>query len=279
MEAVVNVSRIAPESVGRNATRQPLITPERARGSNIRLERLAIGAGGEAALDAPADGFAWFFVLDGVAALTRAGGHDDLGPTHVGFLPPAFAGPISSTHGASLLLARVPAAARFDPAFATTPPALKIVDWTREPVLDSAHDARKRIYVATPKMFGTRALKAEMIAYPENTSGSNHHHEGAEHFKYVLEGAGTGFSNETPHRLVAGDMLWHPEGERHYSVTGPGESMRFIEFFVPGGYSTVWQDEKRVCTWQPTGKDSRGGRPVRAIAGHSSALTAAPEDV
>jgi quercetin dioxygenase-like cupin family protein len=150
------------------------------------------------------------------------------------------------------------------------PLALKVVDWAREPVLDSKHDARKRIYVATPKLTGTKALKAEIIIYPKGTTGSNHHHEGAEHFMYILEGSTTGYSNEEPHQYKAGDLVYHPDGERHYSSTSKEEGMRFIEFFVPATFKTVWANEGKICTWEPTGKDSRGGKPVREIRGHDS---------
>jgi hypothetical protein len=40
----------------------------------------------------------------------------------------------------------------------------------------------------TPKLAGTKAIKGEMIIYPPGTAAANHHHEGAEHFMYVLRG-------------------------------------------------------------------------------------------
>jgi hypothetical protein len=54
--------------------------------------------------------------------------------------------------------------------------------------------------------------------------------------------------------------------------------MRFIEFFVPGTYKTIWAPGAPVCTWVPTGRSIKGERPVRDIEKHSSAA-ATPQDV
>lgn len=176
-----------------------------------------------------------------------------------------------------LLYVEIPDVGRVDSDFSAASVRSNVLDWTREPVLDSKHDARKRIYMATPKLFGTRAIKCEMIVYPPNTSGSNHRHEGAEHFKYVLQGKATGYADDVPHSLKKGDVVYHPAGEWHYSLTESDEQVTFIEFFVPGQFTTIWATD-RVCSWGPTGKNVRGEKPVREIAFHSSDQ-AAPDDV
>ncbi len=83
-------------------------------------------------------------------------------------------------------------------------------------MLNSEHDARKRIYLVTPKLFGTKAVKGEMIIYPPGTAAANHHHEGAEHFMYVLRGRGTVYANEKPFPVRKGDVIYYPDRERHY---------------------------------------------------------------
>jgi quercetin dioxygenase-like cupin family protein len=145
-------------------------------------------------------------------------------------------------------------------------------------VLDSEHDAQ-HVYLATPKLFGTRAIKGEMIIYPPGTEASNHHHEGAEHFMVVLAGSGTAWANERPFHVEKGDLIWYADRERHYLKSDPAEEMRFVEYFVPGECTTIWAPGVPVCTWQPTGKDIRGRTPAREIAKHSSADFAAPQDV
>jgi quercetin dioxygenase-like cupin family protein len=194
-------------------------------------------------------------------------------------LPPGFRGTIASPAGASLLYAEVPNATRFDPGLATHPPEFRVVDWTREPVLRSEHDARKRIYLVTPKLFGMKAIKGEMIIYPKGTTGANHHHEGAEHFMYFLRGSGTAYANEKPFPVRKGDVVYYPDRQRHYLSAADDEEMVFVEFFAPGECVTVWVDESKVCAWLPTGLDIQGKAPVREIKGHSSKEVAIPPDV
>jgi len=195
----------------------------------------------------------------------------------VAFLPPGFQATLSTAKGAALLYAEIPDAGRFDATLADDPPHFRVVDWTREPVLDSKHDARKRIYLVTPKLFGTTAIKGEMIIYPPRTMAANHHHEGAEHFMYILRGRGTVYANEQPHSVRKGDVVYYPDRERHFLSAADDEEMRFAEFFVPGEFKTIWVDESQVCTWLPTGRDIRGGIPAREIAAHSGAEPASQD--
>lgn len=280
MAFVINVDSVAAEPFGVNAKRQRLLTAERVRGTRVLLDRWMLAPGGIAEFEVPAGNLAWFQVLEGDAALAHSGGKERLTSAHIAFLPPAFRGTLASRAGAAALLyAEVPDAARFDPAFARNPPGLRVVDWTREPVLASQHDARKRIYVVTPKLFRTKAIKGEMIIYPPGTEASNHHHEGAEHFMYVTRGRGTAWANEKPFPVKKGDLILYADRERHYLKSEGEEDMVFVEFFVPGEYTTIWARGAAVCTWLPTGRDIRGGKPAREIAAHSSALVESPHDV
>jgi len=238
-----------------------------------------LGPGGAVEVDVPAKNIAWFQMLEGDAVLDCAGKKAELTESHTGYLPPGTRGILSSKSGATLLYVEIPDAVRFDDNLSSRSAAWRVVDWMREPVLESEHDARKRIYVATPALFGTKAIKAEMIIYPPGTSGSNHHHEGCEHFKYVLSGRSTGYTNEVPHSLGAGDVVYHFDLERHYSSTEGNEDLRFIEFFVPGEFKTVWVDDNRICAWNPTGRNVLGDKPVRDIKAHSSADFVSPQDV
>jgi quercetin dioxygenase-like cupin family protein len=281
MVTIVNEASIAGESIGRNASRKRLLTRDRVPSVRVLADRMSLRAESACELNIPGHGLAWIQVLGGRLTLSCGDHEEVLGETHVVLLPPGSASRLASSVGAELLYAEVPHAAEIDPEFTAKPPAFKTIDWSREPVLDSKHDSRKRVYVATPKLFGTKAIKAEIISYPKATSGSNHHHEGAEHFMYVISGSTTGYSNEEPHRYRAGDLVHHPDGERHYSVTDEDEEYRFVEFFVPSEYKTVWQNANRVCTWLPTGKDSRGGTPSREIGAHDSQSAAVncPDDI
>jgi len=272
-----NESSVWPEVLATGIERQRLLTQARVPGTQILLDRMKLDPGVSTSLDVGTGDLAWLQMLKGEALLTHGGAKVALGPTHIVFLPASFRGTLATKAGAVFLHAQVPDAARFDSEMETEP-QFRVVDWTREPVLDSEHDARKRIYVVTPRLFGTKAIKGEMIIYPPGTEASNHHHEGAKHFMYVLEGRGTAYANEKPIALRKGDVIHYDDRERHYLRSEGDEDMVFVEFFVPGVYKTVWAEGAPVCTWSPTGRNIRGEKPVREIAGHSSA-SATPQDV
>ncbi len=274
-----NEREVPPQTYGHGARRQPLLTADRIPGTNILLDRVTLLSAGGMRLEVGAADIAWFQVLDGDAELSGDVASARLSDGHVVFCPPGFGGTLTSKHGASLLLATVPQAARFDAGIAASPPPFRIVDWRREPVLDSQHDARKRIYLVTPMLFGHKVIKGEMIIYPPGTKAANHHHEGAEHFMYFLRGKGTAWANEQPFAVQAGDVVYYQDHERHYLRADDDSEMAFAEFFVPAEFKTVWVDAAEVCTWLPTGHDIRGGTPVREIAAHDSATIASPADV
>ena len=279
MATIFNESGIAAEPAQGGASRQRLLTEERVSGTRILLDRLTLAPGGEARLAVPAQGLAWFQMLQGEAVLAHDGERLALTDAHVAFLPPSYAATISSRRGAVLLYGEIPDAASLDPALAKNPPGFRVVDWTREPVLDSEHDARKRIYLVTPKLFGSKAVKGEMIIYPPGTAAANHHHEGAEHFMYVLRGRGTVYANEKPYPVRKGDVIYYPDRERHYLEAASNEELVFAEFFAPAEFKTIWVNESEICTWQPTGRDIHGRTPAREIKAHSSADVLSPQDV
>lgn len=266
---IVNESACTREHMGTAAYRRRLLNAGRVPGAKVEVERISLGAAGRCELRVPKGALGWIAILQGRVSLDQGETRHEFGDTHVALLPDGSTHALSSGDGAELLYAMVPDAAMLDPRLCGQPAQFRAVDWAQEPLLDSKNDKRKRIYVATPKLTGTKAMKAEIIIYPPQTNGSNHHHEGAEHFMYVIKGDTTGYSDEVPHRYVAGDLVYHPDGERHFSSTGEAE-LTFIEFFVPAEYRTVWADTTKVCTWLPTGKNVKGGKPSREIAGHDS---------
>jgi quercetin dioxygenase-like cupin family protein len=261
VSAVLKLSEAAPEEIGVGATRRTIVDPARLPEANVVLSHWHMEPRGSAEITVSGESLAWLFVLKGEGRIVGSSEGLVISSAHTGCLAPGFTGRLESDAGMAMLHVEIPQAGRFDASFAATPPATRIVDWTREPVLHSKHDARRRIYVATPELFASAVIKAEIIFYPPATSGSNHFHEGAEHFKYVLKGSGTGYANDVGYAMRAGDVIWHARGERHYSVTTPGETMEFIEFFVPGKFGTTWVVPERGTVWLRTDLDFRG-RPV-----------------
>lgn len=277
MATIFNECDVAAGAAGAGARRQQLLHSGRVPGTAILLDRIALDAGGTLSLAVPVTSIGWLQGLSGEAVLMHGSETTTLTDAHVCSLPPGLTGELRCRSGATLLYGEIPDARRFDPALADTP--FRVSDWRREPVLDSEHDARKRIYLITPKLFGTKAVKGEMIIYPPGTAAANHHHEGAEHFMYVLRGRGTVYANEQPFSVGAGDVIYYPDRERHYLEAAPDEELVFAEFFAPAEFRTIWVDESQICTWHPTGRDIEGRVPVRKIKSHSSADVASPVDV
>jgi quercetin dioxygenase-like cupin family protein len=249
---------------------QPLLNKQRAPEVLFDLDRLTISPGAHKTLRVAPGDLAWFQMLGGAATLSSEGRTTSLSANHIGLLPPGFNGSITTDSGATLLLASVPNAETLDASIKTTPPPFRVIDWQEEPLLQSEHDARKRIYIVTPKMFGTRAIRGEMIIYPPHTECPVHHHRGGAHFMYFLTGQGTCYAGaDQVMQVRTGDIVFYHDLEPHWVKGGATSDLIFSEFFVPSAVETVWDDPSKVCTWLPTGVNRRGGRPSRIVERHA----------
>lgn len=238
----------------------------------VTVSRISLHPGASWSIRASSNEIVWFQVLSGTVVIEDDEKTSELNSHHVVLFPPLATGVIQSGNGATLLYATVPDYKLIDPeCFFSEPSLIRILDWSKEPVLQSEHDARKRIYLVTPTLSGTTAIKGEMIIYPPGTEAANHHHEGAAHFMYILAGKGTCYANEQPFAVTEGDVVYYEDMERHYLQSDPKTEMRFVEFFVPGKYKTIWAPDANVCAWLPTGKNILGKKAARHIQAHSSA--------
>lgn len=267
MPVIIRAADVPTEPVGSGVTAQSLLSPANTGSNNVLLDLLAFESGTSFDLAMTDNAFGWLQVLDGYGSLA---GHDQtLEPNGVTYLPLGYAGTFSAaTDGTRLLVATVPEAARFDPEVAQTPSHVQTTDWSHEPVLQSEHDARTRIYMATRTLTGTSAYRGEMIRYPAGTEAPAHHHEGAEHFQYVLKGDCTAVLAGETEKLSAGDVLYNYEMEVHSFVNDSDGEFVFVEFFVPGSCKTIWAPGAKPCAWLPTGADILGRTPSRDIGYH-----------
>lgn len=267
MPVIVRGAEAVLKPVGNGISVQSLLSPENTGSDNVLLDLVSFAKATAFDLTLAGDAIGWLQVLEGAGTLS-----DDetpLNPDGVTYLPLGYAGIFNASKvGTRLLVATVPAAVRFDPNVAATPDVPRTTDWTHEPVLKSEHDERRRIYMATRTLTGTEAYRGEMIRYPAGTAAPEHHHEGAEHFQYVLSGTGTASLAGEPCTLGAGDVLYNYDKERHSFHNDSDSEFIFVEFFVPGGCKTVWAPGADVCAWLPTGVDIKGRPPSRDIAYH-----------
>jgi len=270
MAELFNQDGVPGDLLSAGARRQRLIDSERVTGSQCLFDRLTLDAGGALDLGVPESGIVWAQLVSGSAELQHGDSVRPLAELDAFFLPPGSAGRLTSSHGAELISLAVPEAANCDPSLSSVATEPQFVDLSAEPLLQSEHDERTRIYVATAKLFGTTALAGELVIFPPGTTSQNHHHVGAEHFQYVLRGSATVFLNETPHRIRAGDLVYKYDYERHYCQNDDDGELAFVEFFVPGEWETVWANPEASCTWSPTGQNMKGGAPSREIESHTS---------
>ena len=271
MPVIFNEGEIQKEYIREGVFVQRLITPERVKSDYISTERLHLDPKIEIDFSVEKDSLAWFHVISGSVLLNGEFGEKELNRDYFVLLPPSLKARVSSDEGALLFKATVPRAYRFDKYWETSEMDIRFVDWTKEPVLNSEFDERRRIYMLTPQLSGTKAAKGEMIIYPPGTKAANHHHEGAEHFQVILKGSATFYVDDIPHSVRAGDTIYIYDNERHYFINDGEEELSFIEYFVPGVYKTVWAEGANICTWSPSGLNIKGGKPSREVKAHSSA--------
>ncbi|NNE83514.1 MAG: cupin domain-containing protein [Alphaproteobacteria bacterium] len=267
MPIIVRGAEVAAEAVGAGVTVKSLLSPENTGSDNVLLNLMTFEKGAGFNLDLDGDAFGWLQVLEGSGTLSGYG--EELVPNGVTYMPLGYSGSFNAAvDGTQLLVATVPDAARFDPDVADTPKELRTTDWSHEPVLQSEHDARTRIYMATRTLTGTGAYRGEMIRYPVGTEAPAHHHEGAEHFQYILSGGGTAILGGETCELSAGDVLYNYEHEVHSFVNNSDAELVFVEFFVPGSCKTIWAPGANPCAWLPTDADIMGRPPSRDISYH-----------
>ena len=172
--------------------------------------------------------------------------------THSAFLPPVFSGSLSTKTGASMLRARIPNGGDGDH------PRLVVVNWAREPVFRSDRDARKRVALVTDEMCSTKAVKIEMVIYPAGTGAASHHQEGATSFMYVMSGRGTATTKEQSFSLAKDDLIYFPHREQRAIRAAADSEIRFLAFYVPGEFKTVWANPGDASAWRSTGLDING---------------------
>jgi len=239
-----------------------VLAPGRLADDRLSIELLSLPASDSIEISTDDGELAWLQVLSGDCRLDA----DPLTPGCIAMLARGAVATLTADATARVLAARVPRAVDYDDRLARL--ARVLVDWTTEPVLSSEHDARRRIYLASPRLWGTSAVKGEMIIYPPDCSGAAHHHVGAEHFQYLLSGAGVAVLGDTEVPLAAGDLLYNFENELHWFRNDGPADMVFVEFFVPGESTTVWAPGAHACGWEPTGHDIKGREPSRQLSYH-----------
>jgi len=257
MAIAFNEKTVAPQPFETGVMRQRLITEERVKGTRLLIDRFTLAAGANMRFDIPAKSLGWVQMLEGETRLSAIF-TDQMSDSNSVLLPPGYKATLSTAKGATLLYAEIPDVASIDPGFSVDSPLFMVVNWRREPVYASEHDARKRISLVTPLICRTAAIKIDMVIYPPGNMAPNYDHEGADTFVYVVSGRGTACANEQPFSVCQGDLLCFPDRERHYLKAEDAGELRFLELYVPGEFKTVWADQTKSSAWRSTGLDING---------------------
>jgi len=247
------------EMLAGGVRREGRVAPDRLPDGRLSVAVVEIPEGASLDLDAPVDGLTWFQPLSGSLDVDDV----ETGTEYVVMMSHGRGARLIAREGCTVLVVEVPHAHD-----ATGEPDVRRVDWSTEPVLLSEHDSRRRIYLASTGLWGTEAVKGEMIIYPPGAVGAPHHHEGAEHFQFVVSGAGTAILGDERVPLTDGDLLYNLENEVHSFENLTDADMTFVEFFVPGKSVTVWAPGASACAWNPLETDVMGRPAARRLEAH-----------
>jgi quercetin dioxygenase-like cupin family protein len=262
MPFIIRANERARTELTAGITSEVVLSPADLPDSRLTVEVLTLEPSAHVTMNTGNTELAWLQVLDGDISIDGI-------PTDRFIVTMWARGAtlnVTADSRAEVLVCRVPHAIDYDPDLVQD--AVRRIDWSTEPVLNSEHDSRQRIYLASTGLWGTEAVKGEMIIYPPGAAGAEHHHEGAEHFQFMISGSGTAVLSGEEVTLHEGDFLYNFENEMHSFYNGSDSDMVFVEFFVPGHSKTVWPPEVNVCGWQPTGIDIKGRTAARELSYH-----------
>ena len=267
----VNEKSVSAQPMNIGVARQRLLTPERVDNVDVLLDRLTLAAGASTRFEPSAKALAWLHLLAGEAKLEHKY-RQRLSDTHSAFLPPGFPASISTHDGASLLYVEIPDAGRLDKSFANTTPVFTVINWTREQVFKAKSDGRMRVALVSPELCQTAAIKIQMVIYPPGTTASSYHHEGAASFMYILSGRGEAWVNGQRLPIQVGDMVYFRARERHHLKAADDSELRFLVFYAPGEFKTIWADPSKASAWISMNRDISGNETAEAERKRRAAL-------
>jgi len=258
MVVKVNETSVTARPMNVGVARQRLLTPERVDSIDVLLDRLTLAAGASMRFEPATKSLCWLHLLAGEAKLETLYYRDRLTDAHSAFLPPGFAATISTDNGASLLYAEIPDVARLDDGKSAMTPLFTVINWTREPVFKSKSDGRMRVALVSPELCQTAAIKIQMVIYPRGSTAPSYHHEGADSFMYILSGHGEAWADGQRLPIRPGDVIYFPARERHHLKAADDSELRFLVFYVPGEFKTVWAEPGKASGWVSTERDING---------------------
>ena len=265
MPKIIKYSQVLSEVIAPGVSTKKLLHEKSLPDKRMTLEVLNMDRNSEFVIENSETSVSWVQILEGEINIDQ----HSLSKEHLVFFPLYFSSKIKAKSNSKIVYVSIPNAKSFDESLEfNEQKSMQIINWFKEPVLNSEFDNRKRIYVMSEALANTSVAKGEIIIYPPNTSAPEHHHVGAEHFQFMMSGEAIAVLEGQEHKLEAFDLLYNFENENHYFYNNSNSEFVFVEFFVPGDYKTIWSKNANVCTWLPTGKNYLGDTPSRNIEKH-----------
>ena len=115
---------------------------------------------------------------------------------------------------------------------------IKILSMHEEPVHDFADKKKQRVFLVTKENAGSERAHGMIVKYVQDTETTTHAHPDAESLFVFLEGETRLTINGSERSGKRGNAAFFPAGDKHSLHGTPGGS-NFLEFHIPGGYTTV----------------------------------------
>lgn len=205
------------------------------------VEFLSIGEGGCLDLTPSAASDRYLFVISGRATISDGNGtvRRDLGPRTLTALGDTDRGTLSSAGADEALFVSVTAPAPGSTRALPGTKALTVLDAARQPVEEERESGKRRVYLVTEALTGSKRAHAMIVTYRADTVTPRHQHPNASSLFVVLEGHGIVIANGGEIRVDAGTVIHYPRGDRHALRSADERGMSFLEFHIPAAYETV----------------------------------------
>jgi quercetin dioxygenase-like cupin family protein len=115
---------------------------------------------------------------------------------------------------------------------------LKVLSAHREPVHDFADKKKQRVFLVTDEVAGSERAHGMIVKYVPDTETTLHAHPDAESLFVFLEGTTDLMVNGERAVGRLGNAAFFPAGDKH-SLHGTAGGSNFLEFHIPGKYTTV----------------------------------------
>ena len=123
------------------------------------------------------------------------------------------------------------------------------------PFIESPDGTMRDSVMVTEQTCGAGQYSAGLFFVRPGTRGHADKHEGQEELYYIFAGRGIVMIDEEEHRIEAGDVVFIPDGAKHYLVNDGSESLSLF-WAMPKAWSDFPEIQRELATWREIPADS-----------------------